>query len=429
MDNHPFDVVRLRDESLDWLGTERGRAFLTAYQEEKLADGGGYSGDMNIIERRKLLAADLFWVSEEMGEVCRYASATLPESILSKDDLPSVCGFVLLEKPVHFLDVNARQIGVRAFAWETGKGVGLNESSTAIDRFPSLHLTVYADTYDLDDDYSRSLAGMTQLPRLMIFHDLVWKFGRPAAGTVVGGWDNDRVLMGDGLVAFGFPAGSALKGTGDAWREIVGSPGWNEIVESLGGGCALCRADGAVSVAWLADADVHGRKASVVFSALCRPCSGDSAKFPTIPADLSVRRTFEVVDVRASMSEFVNFIVTVWTMMDQTVADVSQGLPPRHARRQAQREHRSLSPFRLVTLRRRTVDYQGDQATELEPDDQGDRVPLRRYNCRWVVRGHWREQWLPSVKRHRRQWITTYVKGKPDKPLRIGQTVVSQLVR
>jgi hypothetical protein len=42
---------------------------------------------------------------------------------------------------------------------------------------------------------------------------------------------------------------------------------------------------------------------------------------------------------------------------------------------------------------------------------------------RWLVRGHWRKQWLPSVHGHRQQWIAPYVKGPEDKPLVIKPRV------
>lgn len=42
---------------------------------------------------------------------------------------------------------------------------------------------------------------------------------------------------------------------------------------------------------------------------------------------------------------------------------------------------------------------------------------------RWIVNGHWRNQWLPSIQAHRQQWISPYVKGPEDKPLVVKKTV------
>jgi hypothetical protein len=40
------------------------------------------------------------------------------------------------------------------------------------------------------------------------------------------------------------------------------------------------------------------------------------------------------------------------------------------------------------------------------------------YSCRFMVRGHWRNQWCPSLQSHRQTWIAPYVKGPPDKPFK-----------
>lgn len=48
----------------------------------------------------------------------------------------------------------------------------------------------------------------------------------------------------------------------------------------------------------------------------------------------------------------------------------------------------------------------------------------RDYTHRWIVNGHWRNQWLPSRKTHRAQWIAPYVKGPEDKPLVVRSDVV-----
>lgn len=47
----------------------------------------------------------------------------------------------------------------------------------------------------------------------------------------------------------------------------------------------------------------------------------------------------------------------------------------------------------------------------------------RDYSHRWIVNGHWRNQWLPSRKTHRAQWIAPYVKGPEDKPLIVREDV------
>ena len=41
----------------------------------------------------------------------------------------------------------------------------------------------------------------------------------------------------------------------------------------------------------------------------------------------------------------------------------------------------------------------------------------RKYTHRWVVRGHWRNQWFPGTKSHRQTYIAPYLKGPEGAPL------------
>jgi hypothetical protein len=40
------------------------------------------------------------------------------------------------------------------------------------------------------------------------------------------------------------------------------------------------------------------------------------------------------------------------------------------------------------------------------------------WQYRWITRGHWRNQWYPSLGEHRQIWIAPYVKGPEDKPFK-----------
>lgn len=42
---------------------------------------------------------------------------------------------------------------------------------------------------------------------------------------------------------------------------------------------------------------------------------------------------------------------------------------------------------------------------------------------RWVVRGHYRDQWYPSLGEHRRIWIAEHEAGHPDAPVRVRRIV------
>jgi hypothetical protein len=106
--------------------------------------------------------------------------------------------------------------------------------------------------------------------------------------------------------------------------------------------------------------------------------------------------------------------------------------------------------FRLagqrIVLRERT---QGDRKSRrrmarVQPDNDGVLVvKLRRpanpkhgsgesdvdWAQRWIVGGHWRNQWYPSVEEHRQIWIAPHVKGPDDKPLVLHSDRVYEFVR
>lgn len=51
------------------------------------------------------------------------------------------------------------------------------------------------------------------------------------------------------------------------------------------------------------------------------------------------------------------------------------------------------------------------------------------WSCQWLVRGHWRQQWYPTMDRHQPRWIAPYVKGPEDKPLKPPRATVFAVVR
>lgn len=103
-----------------------------------------------------------------------------------------------------------------------------------------------------------------------------------------------------------------------------------------------------------------------------------------------------------------------WLLMSQPqIADVEELEPSRATRRRAQKSGLDLHAVRVLHLRR----LERDQGAP--PDEPGS----RDYTCRWMVRGHWRQQWYPSRGVHRPIWINPHVKGPDDKPLRTGETV------
>ena len=76
------------------------------------------------------------------------------------------------------------------------------------------------------------------------------------------------------------------------------------------------------------------------------------------------------------------------------------------ASRRARRRHRDVEQILIVTLRRLRA------ATSQEESDGSV-----TYSHRWMVQGHWRNQWYESEQRHKPKFIAAYVKGPEDKPL------------
>lgn len=99
-----------------------------------------------------------------------------------------------------------------------------------------------------------------------------------------------------------------------------------------------------------------------------------------------------------------------WALMQQPVARVDEAAFNRADRRRLQRNQIEPAPVRVIALRRPKSSSQGT--------DSG-----REYHHRWIVRGHWRQQWYPARQLHRPVWIAPHVKGPEDAPILGGEKV------
>lgn len=112
----------------------------------------------------------------------------------------------------------------------------------------------------------------------------------------------------------------------------------------------------------------------------------------------------------------VQAVRAAWLLMAQpNIAEVEERAQSRPVRRRAQRAGHDTGPIRLLHLRR----AQRENAGQADGDD----VHSREYTCRWMVRGHWRQQWYATRQVHRPIWIAPHIKGPEDQPLRTGETV------
>jgi hypothetical protein len=79
---------------------------------------------------------------------------------------------------------------------------------------------------------------------------------------------------------------------------------------------------------------------------------------------------------------------------------------PRQLRRDRKRHYRT-EEVTVIQLRR-----------QRHPDDFEHEPGEVDWKYQWVVRGHWRNQWYPSIKQHRQIWVMPYMKGPEDKPIK-----------
>lgn len=94
--------------------------------------------------------------------------------------------------------------------------------------------------------------------------------------------------------------------------------------------------------------------------------------------------------------------------------DAIAGLP-RSERRRAKNVGRPL--VRIVNLRR--------QAPSGASSGHGGHT----YSCRWIVRAHWRKQWMPSLAAHKTIPIAPHLKGPEGAPLKPSATRLIRVAR
>ncbi len=100
---------------------------------------------------------------------------------------------------------------------------------------------------------------------------------------------------------------------------------------------------------------------------------------------------------------FRRFIQVLWRLIAQEIVTKERHHADKPARRRAEREDFTSNDILVVMLRR---------AVHREPEEEVD----VEWTHRWMVSGHWRNQWYPSLQDHRQKWISPYIKGPEDKP-------------
>lgn len=104
---------------------------------------------------------------------------------------------------------------------------------------------------------------------------------------------------------------------------------------------------------------------------------------------------------------------TLWLLLQQRVAVKRIAHLDRPAKRRWERENDRPIPEVIVVELRKPISVT-DNEHEYNPVD---------WSHRWIVDGHWKNQWHPSTSTHVPTWIAPYVKGPDDKPLVVKRKV------
>ncbi len=107
------------------------------------------------------------------------------------------------------------------------------------------------------------------------------------------------------------------------------------------------------------------------------------------------------------------------TFLEQRILVTVQHRAERHARKRLERQgYQSEALIRVVELRRK----------QARSAPRGDAEPVE-WSCQWVVSGHWRQQWYPSLNANQPRWVMPYIKGPPEKPLKPPRATIFAVIR
>ena len=114
------------------------------------------------------------------------------------------------------------------------------------------------------------------------------------------------------------------------------------------------------------------------------------------------------------LQDLMRFIGAGLLFMNQQILVTHVGQPSRSMKRRYEKEAKKPwdpdKNVKIILLRRIA-----------QRDHSSDDSESRNWHYRWIVRGHWRQQWYPKQKVHMPKWIGSYVKGPEDKPVKESQ--------
>lgn len=135
-----------------------------------------------------------------------------------------------------------------------------------------------------------------------------------------------------------------------------------------------------------------------------------------ISASHRAQHRYEAQDMQKSWSGLWIEVQALLRLMNQRMTSISDEKAPRETRRRAKRIDMDESPVKVVKLRRAPSKPTGDEREV-------------KWTHRWMVDGHWRQQWYPSINDHRQIWISSYVKGPESLELKVKPVKAYELVR
>lgn len=107
---------------------------------------------------------------------------------------------------------------------------------------------------------------------------------------------------------------------------------------------------------------------------------------------------------------------TFFVLIKQEIPRTERQSASRQQRRRVERAIPTgiVPEVKVVTLRKEQA------GRNIEPDEETE---ARAWTHRWVVTGHWRNQYYPSTHEHKPLWITEHIKGPDHLPIIVKDTV------
>lgn len=118
-------------------------------------------------------------------------------------------------------------------------------------------------------------------------------------------------------------------------------------------------------------------------------------------------------------NQFKKFVISLFWFAEQRISQTPELHIPRPTARRWEKATGQEPPMlRVVQLRAAEPASHKDGASE--PVD---------WQCRWIVRGHWRNQWYRSEQKNKPLFVPAHVKGPADKPLKTPKHTIFSVSR